>query len=550
VTNRDTPIPWGRYSADQVEDLLAALLLRMRAGAERMNGSGGDDGVDVLMRVDGGIHVFEIKSYRELLKPTQKRAIAKSARTAAEKNPDMVAWTLVMPLDHTPAERRWMDEDLAAFAGVPVAWMGRTRVEAELARHPDLVRYYAPGSVEHLAFDLLAEHDRQAVPPRTVGEAVQRARRLGDQADVVDPFYAFGINVEPAAVTVTARPKDENAPPLHGSVSFKAEPGSPEAEAIDDFMTYGLPLTVEAGNIADVQISLPEGMRDLVPDDLVTKRLSLGLAPGVAQVSQNARLDAVDESGRVLGSLSVTFTEAFAGLRGGSYRAGLDRSGFLRLVMKVGTGTGGEFEVESQYTNDLLPSELLPPLRFLDAARRAAGLRITMDGRTTSARIPDAGVRIASMENMIHMAEALERIQQAAGIAFPVPETWSGEDALDVAFYDELLHKGQAPYPSPEFTHLVPLEAVRRVLAQGPLPRVSVTGQQNQTARLLGVELPLPARFTFETHHLLVANPLALARQCALASPPPVLEVEFIADRRTVTMFHIDSSPQQSGLPG
>jgi hypothetical protein len=543
VTSRDTPIPWGRYSTDQVEDLIAALLLRRHRGAERMNGSGGDDGIDVLVPVGGGIHVFEIKSYRELLKPAQRRAIEKSARTAAEKNPDMVAWTLVMPLDHTPAERRWMDKDLAAIAGVPVDWIGRTRLEVELAQHPDLVRSYAPGSVEHLAFDLLAEHDRQAVPPRTIGEAVQRAQRLGDHANAIDPFYAFDISIQPAAVTVTARPKDQNAPPLHGSVSFRAEPGSREAGAIDDFMTYGLPLTVGAGNIADVQISLPESMKDLLPDDLAAERLSLGPAPNAAQARQSARLDAVDESGRVLGSLSVTFTEAFRGPRGGTYRAGLDRSGFLRLVMKVGTGTRGEFEVHSQYTGDLLPSDLLPPLRFLDAARRAAGLRITMDGQTASARIPDAAARMPSVENMIRIAEALERIQRAAGIAFPVPEHWSSADALNIAFYDELLHKGQAPYPSPGFTLPVPLEGVRRLLAQGPLPRVSAAGQQNQTARLLGAELPLPAPFTFETQQLLVANPLDLARQYKLATPPPVLEVELAADQRTVTMFRIDSSP-------
>jgi hypothetical protein len=244
VTSRDTPIPWGRYSADQVEDLVAALLLREYPGGERMDGAGGDDGIDVLVPVSGGIHVFEIKSYRERLKPVQKRAIEKSARTAAEKNLDMVAWTLVLPLDHTPGERRWMNQDLASVAGVPVDWMGRTRLEAGLARRPDLVRYYAPGSVEHLAFDLLAEHDRQALPPRTIGEAVQRAQRLGEHADAIDPFHAFDINIQPAAVTVTARPKDNNAPPLLSAVSVEAEPGSPEGEAIDDFMTYGLPLTV------------------------------------------------------------------------------------------------------------------------------------------------------------------------------------------------------------------------------------------------------------------------------------------------------------------
>ena len=82
------------------------------------------------------------------------------------------------------------------------------------------------------------------------------------------------------------------------------------------------------------------------------------------------------------------------------------------------------------------------------------------------------------VENMIRMAEALERIQRAAGIAFPVPERWSSDDALNLVFYDELLHKGQSPYPSPSFTQPMPLEGVRRLLAQGPLPRVSMTGSR------------------------------------------------------------------------
>jgi hypothetical protein len=509
-----------------------------------MDGSGGDDGVDVLAHAGSGIHVFEIKSYRERLKPAQKRAIEKSARTAAEKNPDMVAWTLVMPLDHTPAERRWMEKDLAVIAGVPVAWIGRTRLEVELARYPDLVRHYAPGNVEDLAFDLLAEHQTEALPPRTVGDVVQRARRLKDHADAVDPFYTFGIDIQSDAVTVTVRAKDENAPPVHGSVSFKAEPGTLEAEAIEDFMTYGLPLTVGPGNIADVQISLPEGMKDLMPDDMVASQLSVGPAPDATQVRQSARLDAVDGSGRVLGSLSVTFTEAFSGPRGGLYRAGFDRSGFLRLVMKIGTGTRGEFQIETRYTDDLLPADLLPPLRFLNAACRATGLHITVDGQTTTTRFPDVVAGISNVENMIFMAEALDRIQQAAGIALSVPERWSSEDARNVAFYDELLQKGQAPYPSPAFTLSVPLEEARRIVAHGPLPRISMTGEQTLPARLFGRELPLPARFTFETHHLLVANPLILARHCALAAPPPLLKVEFVPDQRTITTFHFDRGPQ------
>jgi hypothetical protein len=70
-----------------------------------------------------------------------------------------------------------------------------------------------------------------------------------------------------------------------------------------------------------------------------------------------------------------------------------------------------------------------------------------------------------------------------------------------------------------------------------------MTGRQSRTARLLGRELPLPAPFTVETQQLLVANPLALARQRKLASPLPVLQVELAADQRTSTMFRIDNNP-------
>jgi hypothetical protein len=48
-----------------------------------------------------------------------------------------------------------------------------------------------------------------------------------------------------------------------------------------------------------------------------------------------------------------------------------------------------------------------------------------------------------------------------------------------------------------------------------------------------------------------VANPLELARQSKLATPPPTLEVHLVADQRTsgpadqrtTTMFRIDTSP-------
>lgn len=73
-----------------------------------------DDGADVVVRGVAGDHVYEIKSFSRRLSTSQKRQVLKSLRTAVRQQSDMVAWTLVLPLDPTPSEERWLREELAA----------------------------------------------------------------------------------------------------------------------------------------------------------------------------------------------------------------------------------------------------------------------------------------------------------------------------------------------------------------------------------------------------------------------------------------------------
>lgn len=142
---------------------------------------------------------------------------------------------------------------------------------------------------------------------------------------------------------------------------------------------------------------------------------------------------------------------------------------------------------------------------------------------------------------MLRMAEALERIQQAAGAVIPVPEAWSEQDALNVGFYDALLRDGSAVYPTPARTPVqLPLEEVKRLLGQGPLPRLRMEGRQgDRNPTLLGVELLLPERFGFETVNLLIANPLELARQAEVGDAAQPLMVDVVADGRTQTVFRL-----------
>ncbi|UWP80445.1 hypothetical protein [Dactylosporangium fulvum] len=69
----------------------------------------------------------------------------------------MVAWTLVVPLDPTPTELEWFESQLQGLSPVPITWMGRTAIETHLSAHNDLLRTFAPGSVETRALDLAVE---------------------------------------------------------------------------------------------------------------------------------------------------------------------------------------------------------------------------------------------------------------------------------------------------------------------------------------------------------------------------------------------------------
>ncbi|MGC5322411.1 FxSxx-COOH system tetratricopeptide repeat protein [Micromonospora arida] len=194
-------VPWLDYSAGQVEQLLASLLTRMMPTAQRIDGSGGDGGVDVQVPVVGGLHIYEIKRFADRLKPAQRRQIQESLLSAARSQSTMVAWTLVVPLDPTPGELEWFESQLQGLSPVPITWMGRTAIEAHLSAYDDLLRTFAPGSVETRALDLAVEAlkgrpegPRPLAGLQRVGVVPAPATSFEDRGGFFDDF-SFGETV-------------------------------------------------------------------------------------------------------------------------------------------------------------------------------------------------------------------------------------------------------------------------------------------------------------------------------------------------------------------
>jgi hypothetical protein len=78
-------VPWHDYSGRDTEDLVAALLVRTVPGAQRIDGSGGDDGVDVQAPVAGGYRIYQIKGFHTRLTASKKRQIIHSLETAIQR---------------------------------------------------------------------------------------------------------------------------------------------------------------------------------------------------------------------------------------------------------------------------------------------------------------------------------------------------------------------------------------------------------------------------------------------------------------------------------
>lgn len=131
----DEPKVRARY-----EPLVSVLISWLYPDAQRIDGSGGDGGRDVLVPTDDGLLIFELKSFTGRISSGGRKAqITRSLARAAEHSP--VAWRLIVPIDPTPSELAWFERVTAPYP-FECIWHGRTWLDSELARRPGIVRYF------------------------------------------------------------------------------------------------------------------------------------------------------------------------------------------------------------------------------------------------------------------------------------------------------------------------------------------------------------------------------------------------------------------------
>jgi hypothetical protein len=483
-------IDWDRLSEKQCEDLITALLTELYPHGRRIDGRGGDGGRDYEVPVDGGWHRFEVKSWSEQFGKSQKQQLKASLQTTLRANPVRV--TVVVPLDETPGMVAWLDRQQATTS-VPLEWWGRTWLETHLAARPHLVRAFARTSLERTLERLAEYHAEQAVLPNGVPDAIERFQRLLALADETDEHYRFRVEAEQGQTIVSIIPRTERSleqHPITVSAEFAFPADDPHAAevraALARSFDFGDPVTVPPEYVAAVRTTLPAGLG---------KELASGatIAMGPTETipwDREGRAILVDATGRTLQHLPVRFTSVWGGQRGVVIDVE-DPTGCLRVRFRAPKGAGrGEAKVRLAVDRPVIPADLLSPLRFFEALRTAARLRLWAGTQELfSIRMTPVGELPSAS---LGLMEALARLQEHTSVLFPMPTELTVQEAEAIFVADTLLRDGQVVAHGGSTNVLLTRGRARWLLEAFPTGQIALWQPNEPFAiRIAGHEMPL-----------------------------------------------------------
>lgn len=346
-------VPWERHEGDDVEAVVAMMVNLEHPDSTRITPSRGDGGIDILDSLagpDSGDVVYQVKRYAGPLKSKQKKEVEKSlARLLGEKHDarwahlNVTQWRLVLPWDPTPEALTWLRE-LGTKYEVEAIWDGLTTIDRWCAQYPEVIDYYLEGGSQRIeaayrqamSFTSLAAPDTQGLDVRSLAERVQESVN-GPLSQ--DPHYTyafrFGTGRPPRvasnaglAMSTTAVRNDgwfaidvlarcaasSEARPITMSANFSATKGSPQADALQKFLEYGVTPPEPLRFVGE--LDAPGGLSATLND--ATAQI-LPMPGSTSDETAQLRLEVVDPAGKVLAACNADRVHAGSGTKGGSF---------------------------------------------------------------------------------------------------------------------------------------------------------------------------------------------------------------------------------------
>ena len=268
-------IRWDELGPQRYEDMVSVLVSRLHPDAQRIDGKGGDGGRDVQVvrgQDSQTTDAFELKSFTGRMTSGRRRQVEHSLKRAATIDP--ARWSLIVPIDPTPAEDRWFRQ-LGRSYGFPITWLGRTWLDEKMSAFPDIRRYFLEGANDEVVCLLRELHQEQA-RVTVVHDAVARLRTPRERLNEIDPHYRYELSTGPNAAD--ARPVDvvlsvsfnemrvDIYPKYSGAVkdrpiTIKVEViVGPDDSVVQNALDYGLEATIPSRMINSIVVDAPSGL--------------------------------------------------------------------------------------------------------------------------------------------------------------------------------------------------------------------------------------------------------------------------------------------------
>jgi hypothetical protein len=485
--------------------MVAVLLSTLHPSAERIDGSGGDDGRDVQIREGERVDLFELKSFTGRVSPDKgrRRQVERSLKTAASLRP--TSWTLVVPIDPSPAEEKWFNKlrrlewlegEEQRTIDFPIYWRGKTWLDRQMGLHPSIRRYFLEGG-DNEAMRALREIGReQAALADGVPDAIDRLQTLRSRIDEIDPHYRADIHLVGNETRVDLVPRyrgaeDDRPIVLTGQFSLPAtELGRRTAEQLQAALDFGEEVEIPGEFARDMHLDAPAGLGV----DLADGTLYLGPTLSANQAPLDARLSVLSPDGKRLASLPVRFSERRTGAAGGSL-TGEDLTGCFRVKVRIDERRRrGDFSFSFRIVADLLPGALLPVLRtaihFQDP--NLVHLVLTDTGADFGDPVALASSPVVNPA-MVTLIEDLEKIQAVTATPFPVPTELTADDVGQIRHAARLISGETVEVDTTKIsTVLIPAESLHDWLLNDTAEQV-YSHHPNYSVKITGVEVPLGA---------------------------------------------------------
>lgn len=462
-----TQVNWERYSGEQVEEFVAAMLLLRNPHGNLITPSQGDRGIDIQIKAEtGGYDIYQVKKYATTLTASQKKAIERSWQTFLEQTAGRIqvnSWNLALPCNPTPENQDWFEE-LTGRSGITARWYGRTQLDTWAADSPQLVDYFF-GEGKKRSDDLLQQvlsilsissPSSKDEPTPALDVILSKANDIINVLDNVDPFYRYECefrygNLEElskkyfshdrceqtAAFISFYQQKDSNITtvlrvtpkcaesyrfrPIAFNMNLRADPDTEAHSVLRDFIQYGIPPQNIQATIEDVQ-SPPGGP---LPGKGTISLIDYSEQDKLPPLE--VRLSPKENDGETIVVDVEHISHGIAPTGKGSYLRLSDRSNVATITLLVTAANNlGGLRVECNAFDGKKPSEVLPGLRLIDGLRNGGILELVVrDGGPQVFKVRSDGAANhelrAAARKIVAYVESLMEIQKHTFLMVTVP---------------------------------------------------------------------------------------------------------------------------------